>query len=243
MRVGLLRDMTVKRVMVMSTKGSCTVLADGERRGELTSSDGLRVEFVPGGGIVAKSLSLDIKGAQRIDLVPVRVDGGFRMRPLDHKLAERSYPGTLTVTSSKNALQIGTRHLRCELFTPAGRGERPAQQRHPCHALRSRSRVQRTGAIPGPPVDRCDAHLLHRAHRSGPGRLGVGITRHRQCGVDGPARRSPRPALINAAPRGTACAAATSPTPGTRSTRTRRAHAPPPGTDGSGKRHRPADRC
>lgn len=129
-RVGLLRDMTVKRVMVMSTKGSCTVLADGERRGELTSSDGLRVEFVPGGGIVAKSLSLDIKGAQRIDLVPVRVDGGFRMRPLDHKLAERSYPGTLTVTSSKNALSlVNTAPL--EPYTAgvvraeAGRGHHP----------------------------------------------------------------------------------------------------------------------
>lgn len=106
MRVGLLRDKTVKRLMVMSAKGSCTVLADGERKGELTASDGLRVEFVPGGGIMARSLSLDIKAAQRIELVPVRADGGFRMRSLDHKLPERGYPGSLTITASKTALGL-----------------------------------------------------------------------------------------------------------------------------------------
>lgn len=105
-RVGLLRDKTVKRVMLMSIKGGCQVYADGERKGELTSNDGLRVEFVPGAGITARSLLLDIKSAQRIELVPVRADGGVRMRSLDHKLPERSYPGNLAITASRTGLVL-----------------------------------------------------------------------------------------------------------------------------------------
>lgn len=102
MRIGLLRDRTVRTAMVMSAKGNCTVYADGERKGEIQTNDGLRLEAVKG-GIVAKSLNLTFTAKNRIEVVPRLADGGFRLRSLDHKLAEREYPGALEVD-----LTVGT---------------------------------------------------------------------------------------------------------------------------------------
>lgn len=97
MRIGLLREHTVKHALVMSAKGNCTVYADGERKGEIQANDGLRIEVVPG-GLSAKSLSLVITAKRRIEVVPRSSGSGFRMRSLDHKLAERSYVGGLEVS-------------------------------------------------------------------------------------------------------------------------------------------------
>jgi stage II sporulation protein D len=91
MRVGLYRERPTKQVMVMSARGVCTVLADGVRKGELRSDDGLRLEQV-GNAIAAKSLTLSFS-AKKVEVVPS--GGGFRMRALDRKEAERSYPGAL----------------------------------------------------------------------------------------------------------------------------------------------------
>lgn len=103
LRVGVLRDQTVKHALVMSAKGNCTVYADGERKGEIQSNDGLRLEVVPG-GLSAKSLSLVINARQRIEVVPRMSGSGFRMRSLDHKLAERNYVGGLEVTLAGAAM-------------------------------------------------------------------------------------------------------------------------------------------
>ncbi len=94
MQVGLYRERPIKQIMVMTSRGVCTVLADGVRKGELRANDGLRMEVV-NGSLVAKSLTLSIT-AKKIDVVPTAA-GGFRMRPLDRKEAERTYPGSLEV--------------------------------------------------------------------------------------------------------------------------------------------------
>ena len=91
MRVGLYRERPTKQVMVMSARGVCTVLADGVRKGELRSDDGLRLEQV-GNAIAAKSLTLSFS-AKKVEVVPS--GSGFRMRALDRKEAERTYPGAL----------------------------------------------------------------------------------------------------------------------------------------------------
>ncbi|MEO8588252.1 MAG: SpoIID/LytB domain-containing protein [Flavobacteriales bacterium] len=105
MRIGLLRELTVKHALVMSSKGTCTIYADGEARGDVQANDGLRIEVVPG-GLSAKSLSLTINARQRIEVVPRSNSSGFRLRSLDHKLAERSYVGGLEVSLVDGALLL-----------------------------------------------------------------------------------------------------------------------------------------
>ncbi len=94
MRVGLYRERPTKQVMVMSARGVCTVLADGVRKGELRSDDGLRLEQV-GNAIAAKSLTLSFS-AKKVEVVPS--GSGFRMRALDRWEADRTYPGALEAT-------------------------------------------------------------------------------------------------------------------------------------------------
>jgi len=53
-RIGLLRKHSVKSVTIMSAKGGSIVYADGERKGEIQSNDGLRIEVLSG-GLSAKS--------------------------------------------------------------------------------------------------------------------------------------------------------------------------------------------
>ena len=105
LRVGLFRERTVKQVMVMSTKGNCTVLADGKRVGVLGPNDGLRIETI-NGSITAKSLQLGFAAKSRIEVVPERGDGGFRLRDPERKHAERSYPGALQVDLTKGSLAL-----------------------------------------------------------------------------------------------------------------------------------------
>ncbi|MBK9149047.1 MAG: SpoIID/LytB domain-containing protein [Flavobacteriales bacterium] len=91
LRIGLLRDQRVKQVLVMSTRGSCRVLADGEPKGELKSTDGLRLEAA-GTVITAKSLAMSFT-ASRIELVPYG-DGGIKVKP-DGSKNGREYAGRL----------------------------------------------------------------------------------------------------------------------------------------------------
>ncbi len=112
MRVGLYRERPVKQVMVMTVRGTCTVLADGVRKGELRSNDGLRLEQV-GSTVAAKSLSLSFS-AKRIEIVPN--GGGFRMRALDRKEAERTYPGALEASIADGKLLLVDR-LPLESYT------------------------------------------------------------------------------------------------------------------------------
>ncbi len=105
MRIGLLRQKTVKQVLVMSARGQCTIFADGVRVGEIPVNDGLRIEVVAG-GLGARSLHHAFTARKRIDIVPRLPEGGTRMRALDHKLPEQSYPGSLEVALVNGALQL-----------------------------------------------------------------------------------------------------------------------------------------
>ncbi|MCB0781115.1 MAG: hypothetical protein KDC03_16595, partial [Flavobacteriales bacterium] len=55
-RVGLLRDRTVQKAVVMTHRGVYDVFTDGERKAQVTSHDGLKVE-VSNGRLVCRTLS------------------------------------------------------------------------------------------------------------------------------------------------------------------------------------------
>ena len=104
MRIGLMHERTVKQVMVMSAKGPCTIYADGVRKGELNTNDGLRMDLV-GGSVSARSLAMSFT-AKRIDMVPRQADGGFRLRAVDAKVPERAYRGSLELHVQDGALRL-----------------------------------------------------------------------------------------------------------------------------------------
>ncbi|HRH37078.1 MAG TPA: SpoIID/LytB domain-containing protein, partial [Flavobacteriales bacterium] len=113
MRVALFVDRPTKQVMVMTARSTCSVWADGVRKGELKANDGLRIE-VATKGITARSLSFTVQ-ATRIELVPAG-GHGFRMKPLDRKDGERTYPGVLEVSNVGGRLQLIDR-LPLEAYT------------------------------------------------------------------------------------------------------------------------------
>ena len=105
MRIGLHRERTVKQAIVMPVKGNWWVVVDGERKGEVSNADGLRIAAVPG-GLSARSLTLDLKARRSIELVPRNGQGGFRLRLPETKQAERTYPGTARVVSAGGSLLL-----------------------------------------------------------------------------------------------------------------------------------------
>ena len=127
MRVGVLRERTVKQVMVMPSKGICTIYADGIRKGEVSATDGLRIEVVAG-KVTARSLNLNIAATKLLEVVPAHANGHFRLRVPDTKMAERTYPGTLQVSVSAGALQLVNR-VPLEAYT-AGVVEAEAGKEH-----------------------------------------------------------------------------------------------------------------
>ncbi|HQW04436.1 MAG: SpoIID/LytB domain-containing protein [Flavobacteriales bacterium] len=104
-RIGVLRDKTVHAVMVMSAKGPCTVFADGVRKGEILVNDGLRID-VSGRTLSARSLGLTFMAKERIELVPRMETSGLRLRVVDSKMAERTYPGSLVISVKGTAMQL-----------------------------------------------------------------------------------------------------------------------------------------
>lgn len=105
MRIGLHRERTVKQAIVMPVKGNWWVVVDGERKGEVTSTDGLRIATVPG-GLSARSLTLNLTAKRSIELVPRTGHGFFRLRLPDTKQAERTYPGSLRVVPAGGHLLL-----------------------------------------------------------------------------------------------------------------------------------------
>lgn len=105
MRIGLLRDRTVKQVVVMSGKGSCIIYADGQKRGEVGAADGVKVT-VANGRLEARSLQLVITGVKRLEIRPALAKGHLRVRVPETKLPERSYQGMLTIVPAGAALQL-----------------------------------------------------------------------------------------------------------------------------------------
>lgn len=114
LRVGILRDRSVERIVVLSAGGGYNIMADGKKAGELLSNDGLRVEVV-GGKLQAKSLAASFT-ADYIELVQKVPQSNFRLKVLDSKLAERTYPGHLRVDRTGTRLQL-TNHVGMEDYT------------------------------------------------------------------------------------------------------------------------------
>lgn len=104
MRIGIFRDRPTKQVLVMSVRHPMDIIVDGERKGELKTTDGLRVE-VSGKRLLAKTLATSFS-ADRIELVPTRADGGFRLKATDRKEGEREYPGRLELSQSGGKLLL-----------------------------------------------------------------------------------------------------------------------------------------
>ena len=100
-RVGILRERAVERIVVLSAGGGYNIMADGKKVGELLSNDGLRVEAV-GGKLQAKSLAASFT-AHYIELVQKVPLSNFRLKVLDSKLAERTYPGHLRIDRSRSS--------------------------------------------------------------------------------------------------------------------------------------------
>jgi stage II sporulation protein D len=105
-RVGLFHGKTVKDVLLMSDRGPADVLADGRRVGAIAATDGLRITAGTNGTLVAKSLKLAFSAAERIEIVPRRPDGGFRLKATGQNVPERRYPGPLQVDRSGGGLRL-----------------------------------------------------------------------------------------------------------------------------------------
>lgn len=104
-RVGLMQDRIIRAITVMSAKGNCVVYADGERQGELQANDGLSITIVQG-GMSAKSLGLSFKASKRIEVVPRLADSGVRLRTDGQKPVERTYDGSVHVSTALNRLRL-----------------------------------------------------------------------------------------------------------------------------------------
>lgn len=115
LRIGIMRERTFRSVLVMSAKGTCTVFADGERKGEIQVNDGLRIDMT-GRTLTAKSLNLTITAKERIELVPRMETSGLRLRLPESKMAERTYPGSLSVVNEGGTIKL-TNTVPLEAYT------------------------------------------------------------------------------------------------------------------------------
>lgn len=116
MRIGLLRDRTVKSAVVMSAKGACTIWVDGVKRGEIAANDGLKVQVHGSAGLTAKSLEHSFHAKKKIELVPKSGNGGFRLKIPDQKFPERKYPGKLEISRANGSLLL-IDHVPLEAYT------------------------------------------------------------------------------------------------------------------------------
>lgn len=104
-RVGILRDLgTTHEVIVMTAGGAMTIVADGQKVGELGTNDGLRIQWTKE-GLQARSLSKQVS-AKRSLLLKATGNVGYRMKVADHPMAERSYPGSLEVQRTNDGLGL-----------------------------------------------------------------------------------------------------------------------------------------
>jgi stage II sporulation protein D len=104
-RIGIQPDRSIKSVLVMSAKGNCNVIADGQKVGEIQANDGLRIEWA-NGVLSARSLSLTFQAREHIRIVPRVVGGGVRLGGQDPKLPEREYPGTIEVLRQGGTMRL-----------------------------------------------------------------------------------------------------------------------------------------
>jgi stage II sporulation protein D len=130
LRIGLFADREVRRVVVMTSGGSSTIRVDGQRVGDLHGNDGLRME-VTADGIHLRSLTLDLKAKEQVELVPRAQGGGLRIKAPDLKGPERHLPGGLLVSlTKKRNLRLVTvvpleEYVAGVVLSEAGKGHHP----------------------------------------------------------------------------------------------------------------------
>lgn len=144
LRIGIMRQRTISSLLVMSSRGNCTVYADGVRQGEIPLNDGLRIEAT-GRGLTAKSLKLNIAAKKRIEVVPRMAHSGVRLSLLGTKYPERSYPGAVEVQVSGGKLQL-TNTAPLEAYT-AGVVQAEAGKEHHAEYYKLQSVSCRTYAL------------------------------------------------------------------------------------------------
>lgn len=144
LRIGIMRQRTISSLLVMSSRGNCTVYADGVRQGEIPLNDGLRIEAT-GHGLTAKSLGLNITAKKRIEVVPRMANSGVRLRLVGTKYPERSYPGTMEVQASGGKLLL-TNAAPLEAYT-AGVVQAEAGKEHHAEYYKLQSVSCRTYAL------------------------------------------------------------------------------------------------
>lgn len=104
-RIGLLRDLVVRNAIVVIGPGGAALEIDGHKVADLKANDGLRIERTAS-GLVARSLSSSWEATDRLLVIPRGKGGGFSLRSLDHKMADRTYPGWLQVRTGVGRLVL-----------------------------------------------------------------------------------------------------------------------------------------
>ncbi|MFT3885967.1 MAG: SpoIID/LytB domain-containing protein [Flavobacteriales bacterium] len=103
-RVGILRDLGTREVVVMTAGGAMSIVVDGQRSGELGTNDGLRIQWTKD-GLQARSLTKQVT-AKRTLVLRASGGGGYRMKATDRTMAERTYPGSLEVQRTNDGLLL-----------------------------------------------------------------------------------------------------------------------------------------
>ncbi len=105
MRVGLHRDKRITELLVMCGGGGTEVFADGVRKGELMTTDGMKLTVVDG-RVRVRSLAFTLDAVRRLELRPHHRTGHLRITSVQPRAAERTYPGWLTITVKGGALEL-----------------------------------------------------------------------------------------------------------------------------------------
>jgi stage II sporulation protein D len=105
MRVGLHRDKRITELLVQCGGGGTEVFADGVRKGELMTTDGMKVAVVDG-RLRVRSLAFTLDAVRRLELRPHHRTGHLRITGVQPKAAERTYPGWVTITVRGGALEL-----------------------------------------------------------------------------------------------------------------------------------------
>ncbi|MBK9177656.1 MAG: SpoIID/LytB domain-containing protein [Flavobacteriales bacterium] len=182
MRIGIFRERPTSHVLLMSTRGACQVLGDGVRKGELKTTDGLRIEVV-GKQLSARSLGMTFT-AQRIELVPAVATAGFRLKATERKEAEREYTGRLEVSLAGGQLMLVNK-VPLEQYTAgvvsAEAGKEHRQEYYKLQAVSCRTYAltnQRKHLLEG--FELCDGvhcQVYHGRNRNDSIRMAVDATR------------------------------------------------------------------
>jgi len=105
LRIGILQNKSVKTAIVITDMGGYDVLCDGRKVTALYDGDALRIEVVPG-GLSLKTLNAEYSCSKQLVLVAKHQLSTFRMRSLDHKMAEKYFTDGLEISRERGLLKL-----------------------------------------------------------------------------------------------------------------------------------------